>query len=130
MIIAFPLGYYYKYKGVKAHSLAIVNQAKDNERIDKIFKDKQTIRKLSLKQNLSSLGLTDKEIESLYKKDGQSNKLKSKFTEYLPGETKWLKGDTVYIPRAECVDDYLGDADSGFANDLIQEGNNNRLSNQ
>ena len=123
ILLAFPAGYYYKYKSVKAHSLAIVAQAKANERLDKILKDKQTIRRLSLKQNLELIGLSDSEISSLYKKDTRVSKLKDKFTKYLPGET-------IYIPRTDCSDDYLGDKAATVGNDIILEGRDNRISEQ
>lgn len=123
LFIAFPAGYYYKYKSVRAHSLAVVEQAKLNERLDKILKDKQTIRRLSLKENLKLIGLSDREIDLLYKKDGRASKLKNKFTRYLPSKT-------IYIPRDDCTDDYLGDEATNVGNDFILEGNSNRISNQ
>ena len=123
ILVFFPAGYYYKYKSVRDNSLAIIEQAKDNERLDKILKDKQTIRKLSLKENLKLIGLSDSEIASLYKSDGQASKLKGKFTKYLPAKK-------VYIARDDCSDDYLGNKAADFGNDVIREGNSNRISNQ
>lgn len=123
-LLAFPAGYYYKYQSVKANSLAIIAQAKDNERLNKVIKDKQKIRQLSLKQNLKLLGLSEGEISFLYKDDNAKvNKLKSKFT-------KHIKGKTVYVPRTDCADDFLGDSAAIIANDIIREGQNNRISNQ
>lgn len=131
LLIAFPSGYYHKHKKVQAKSAVLVAQADANKLLNSELKDKQRIRELSLSENLKSLGLTEDQIEFLYDSGNpEVTGLKKLFTEYLPGKTKWLKGKTVYVPRTDCSDDYVGDEAAGRANAIILEGLKNRKSQQ
>ena len=131
IISAFSLGYYYKHLHVKQSSIAIQTQADNNKNIDKQLIAAMTQRDQTLLTSLSKLGLSDEEISFLYKgEDTKYDQIKRKFTQYLPGKTKFVKADTVYIPREDCVDDYLGVELSNQANDVILQGRNKRQENQ
>lgn len=123
IILAYCVGYYHKYSKVKANSVAIIAQGEVNKTLDEALIDKEVIRQLVLKENLESL-FSVAEIAFLYSsKDSRIDKLKARFTEYLPGKT-------IYVARTDCSDDYLGVKATNDGNRIIIEGNNNRMSNQ
>ena len=131
VVMSFALGYYVKYKNVKDASHAIIAQAELNKVNDKALLKAMVNRELQLDESLKSIGMTENEIKFLYAgEDTKISQLKSKFTEYLPGKVKWMKSKTVYVPRKDCADDYLGDKDSYEGNMIILEGRDKRLSNQ
>jgi len=131
LVLGFGGGYYVKHKSVMAASKVIENQAQANKNLNEQLIDKMTQRDNQLNESLAKIGLSDDEIGFLY--DGEDNKynqLKKKFTEFLPGKTKWLKGDTVYIPRTDCSDDYLGNDQADAINQIIIRGRDDRQENQ
>lgn len=131
ILIGFGAGYWFKYKQVAAASKVLKAQAAANNELDIRATALMQERELSLQESLRSIGLTDYEIGDLYEgEDTKINRLRKKFTEYLPGKTKWLKGETVYLPRTDCQDDFLGIEMSNEVNRVIIEGRDNRQENQ
>lgn len=115
-IIAFGLGYYYHYSQVKNKNTEIVVQATNNDNLDKIVEKKQDKDDDYLNQSLAYIGYTIDDIKDLTKgKPDRLDRLKGKFTTIV-------KGETVYLPRDDCGDDYLGQDSADEANKIIHDG--------
>lgn len=98
----FMWGYYTKYKSYKSDGVEIVNQALNNQRLDKTSKIQMEKRSNELNQTLRSLGYSDTEIDFLLKGDVSTlDKIKNNFNRYIHNTDP-------YLPREECFDDYLG----------------------
>lgn len=115
-IIGCAFGYYYKHTQVKAKGAQIVVQAVNNEDIDKAVEIKQVKDEDYLNQSLAYIGYDKDDIEDLIKgKPDRLDRLKGKFT-------RFIKGETIYLPRDDCGDDYLGEDSADEANKIILDG--------
>ena len=119
-LIFFPLGYYTKYKRFKQQGVEIVQQSIENKTLDDIAYAKMETSKNNLTDSLRYIGYDSTQIQELISsKPNKLDKIKYKFIRYV-------KGDTIYLPRDDCENDYLGENSSNQANKIIMKGYNNR----
>lgn len=114
LAVGFPWGYYTKYKSYKSDGAQIVNQAVNNQRLDKASEIQMERRSNDLTQTLRSMGYTQAEIDFLVKGDvtllNQVKDVYSRFT-----------GNGIYKPREDCQDDYLGKQAADEVNQAIRD---------
>jgi len=115
-LLSYSLGYYTHYTKFKAKNTEIVVQAVNNDDLDDSIEVKQNEEEDYLNQSLAYLGYNKDDIEDLTKgKPDRLDRLKGRFT-------KWVKGETIYLPREDCGDDYLGEDSADEANKIILDG--------